>query len=364
MNQNTLIFIDGYLSNKERAETCLDLINQLKSILPYKIALINKYNFSWGLDTKVDHYVEYGHGFMVGRPPQDILDKELYELPYVYVNTGIGTMENWLPLIGVQDHVANMYNSFISTSVFAKNLGYKKIFKVEADTKFDLNELKSLVKDIDSFEDYLLYGERQEGDWAKPHHRIADMHMIGYSVDLFDGFDLVQNDSQFWKLCEKIDYYGKWIEYIIPTIIYYQNKLYNLNGTNYPGKVRERYPNTEFDMINNPGGWTEKWQNIPKPCKISPNKHSDELNDKLGLFYWNEDENPLEIDSKILDINGNKVYSKQILLNPNTWLYDEVEINTDLTLLNTNIKDGKKIEYTTLITQDNILDLNTRFIKN
>ena len=26
---------------------------------------INKFNFSWGLDTKVDYYVEYGHGFMV-----------------------------------------------------------------------------------------------------------------------------------------------------------------------------------------------------------------------------------------------------------------------------------------------------------
>jgi len=364
MNQETLIFIDGYLSDRKRADVCLDLINQLKENLPYKIALINKFNFSWGLDTKVDYYVEYGHGFMIGKPPQNILNKELYELPYVYVNTGIGTMENWLPLVGVQDHVANIYNSFISTSTYAKNLGYKKIFKIEADTKFDNEELKSLISDIDSFEDYLLYGERKEGDWAKPHHRIADVHMIGYSVDLFKGFDLVQNDNQFWKLCKKIDYYGKWIEYIIPTIIYYQNNLYNLKGTSYPGEVRKRYPNTNFDLINSPGEWTEKWKNIPKPCKILLDKNSDELTNKLGLFYWNEESHPLEVKSTVLDKQGNEVYSKHVTVNPFTWLYDEVDLQDELTLVNTNIKDGEETEYITWISQENILDLNTRFVKD
>ena len=78
---------------------------------------------------------------MIGHPPQEFLDKELYERPYVYVKTSIGTHENWLPLVGVQDHAANIYNSFIFASIAAENLGYKRIFRIEADTEFNLNDL-------------------------------------------------------------------------------------------------------------------------------------------------------------------------------------------------------------------------------
>ena len=97
-------------------------------------------------------------------------------------------MENWLPLVGINDHVANMYNSFLTTSKTAENLGFKRVFRVEADTLFDETELKDIAKDLETFQDYLLYGERQEGDWAKPHHRIMDIHVAGYSVNLFKGF--------------------------------------------------------------------------------------------------------------------------------------------------------------------------------
>ena len=34
MNQDTLIFIDSYLSNNERAETCKNLILQIKELFP------------------------------------------------------------------------------------------------------------------------------------------------------------------------------------------------------------------------------------------------------------------------------------------------------------------------------------------
>ena len=365
MKSDLIIFIDGYLSTPDRAEACSELIDQLKSTLPYKVALLNKYSFSWGLDTKVDYYFTHLEGFMVGRPPQDILDKELYELPYVYVNTSEGTHENWLPLVGVQDHVANIYNSFILASQAAKTLGFKRIFRVEADTKFDISELKSLQKDLESFKDYLLYGERKEGDWAKPHHRIMDVHMIGYSVNLFDGFGLVNKDSDFWKLCEKINYYGKWIEYIIPTLIYYQNQHTKFEGINHPGSVRDRYPNTQFDLTNNPGGWTNKWNNIPKPCKVLTHKDDKEhIPNKLGLFYWNEETTPLDVKSKIIDSKGEVVYSKNIIINPNSWLYDEVDLQGEHTLTNTNTRDLVSQEFVTILTPESILELGTRFIKN
>jgi hypothetical protein len=251
MTSDLLIVVDGYLSTPERAKVCSNLIDQLNSILPYEIALFNKFSFSWGLDSKVKHYWNHTGGFMIGYPPQELLDKELYERPYVYVKTSTGTHENWLPLVGVQDHTANIYNSFIFASTAAENLGYKRIFRIEADTEFDLNDLESLKNDLKTFENFLLYGERQEGDWAKPHHRLMDAHMVGFSIDLFTGFNLVNNDKDYWDLCKKINYYGKWIEYIIPTIFYYQKQKYPFKGINHPGSVRDQYPNSKFDLINN-----------------------------------------------------------------------------------------------------------------
>ena len=367
-NSDLLIIIDGYLSDISRSKLCSNLIDQLKQVLPYKIALLNKYGYSWGLDSKVDYYLSHTEGFMLGAPPKELLDKKLYERPYVYVGTQIGMMENWLPLVGVQDHVANLYNTHLYTAETAKNLGFKKVFRIEADTIFDLEELKSLTPDLESFQDYILYGERSEtGNWGKKHHFIADNHMIGYSVDLFKEFEIINNDKGYWDMCKKINYYGKWTEYIIPTIINYQKSRYDLKGISYPGdkygSVRNKYPKSQFDVIST-GTWDRKWDNIPKPCKISPNKHSDELNNKLGLFYWNEEKSPLEVKSKVVDKQGNEVYFKHITLNPFTWLYDEVDLKDELTLINTNIKDGEETEYTTWISQENILDLNTRFVKN
>jgi len=363
MNSDLVIFVDGYLSDKLRANACSTLIDQLREHLPYKIALLNKYPFSWGLDHKVDYYFHHGEGFMVGKPPQNIIDKELYERPYVYVDTHIGTLENWLPFVGVSDHVANMYNSFILTSETAKNLGFKRVFKVEADTLFDSNDLVDIAKDIETFKDYLLYGERQEGDWAKPHQRIMDIHISGYSVDLFDGFELIKNDKDFWSLCERIGYYGKWIEYIIPTLIYYQEQRKEYNGIKYEGKIRQKYPNTKFDLINSPGEWTQKWENIPKPCRVSPSKDQPEIPNHLGLFYWNDKKTDLIVNSTLVDKNDNVIYQNSIVLSPLTWIYDSINLEDEVKLTNQNTQDGTTKTTTTWISPETIVDLNTRFIK-
>jgi hypothetical protein len=365
MNSDLLIVIDGYLSNPERAKACSNLIDQIKSVLPYKIALFNKFSFSWGLDSKVDYYWNHTEGFMLGTVPQEYLDKELYERPYVYVNTSIGIAENWLPLVGVQDHAANIYNSFIFASEAAKNLGYKRIFRIEADTDFDLNDLKSLIPDLNSFKDYLLYGERKEqGNWGKDHHRIMDLHMIGFSVNLFQEFDIVYNDKDFWKLCEKINYYGKWIEYIIPTTIYYQRQKFKFSGIIHPGSVRDRYSNTKFDLINNPGAWVDKWYNIPKPSKVLSHKDDKyHIPNRLGLFYWNEENTPLKIKSVLTDKNQNQLYYNETELSPMCWSYDEVDIYNECILINTNEQNGEIKEHTTLLSPSNLVDLNNRFVK-
>ena len=83
---NILYVIDGYLSSKDKADVTLELIQQLRKFDgSRKIMLINKFGNSWGIDTQVDFYREYLDGFMVGYPPEEIINSNLYNKPYVYL---------------------------------------------------------------------------------------------------------------------------------------------------------------------------------------------------------------------------------------------------------------------------------------
>ena len=207
---NVIFVVDGYLSNEERYLTCDKLIDQIRKVYPgIKILLINKHVLTWGLEEKVDHYFYFGEGFMLGHPPIELLEKNLYERPYTYLKTERGVFENWFPLTNVTDHVANIYNTFLISSKLAKALGYEKVFKIEYDTFFDEEEFLSIKNDIDHFTDYLFFGTRKEGEWAKPHHYLIDVHMVGYSYRCFETYEAVKNDEDWWKLCERVNYYGK-----------------------------------------------------------------------------------------------------------------------------------------------------------
>lgn len=363
MNQDTLIFIDSYLSNNERAETCKNLIFQIREFFPeYKLALLNKYNNSWGLIPLVDYYLNSEESVTIGIPPQWILDQELYERQYVYVGTSLGICENWMPLIGVTDHVASMYNSFILTSEFAKTLGFKKVFKIEYDTILDKEEAYVIKKDINQFKDYLLYGKRQEGQWAKPHHYLADIHIIGYSVNLFSGFNLIKNNEDFWELCKRIGYYGKWVEYIIPIIIEYQKQNSPLEGITYTTSVRELYNKIKFDVLNSPSYWTKKWDNIPKICRVSYDKGKTEVKNEVVIFFWNDKEEDLEINTIIRNSDQEIVYSKQITLKQKYWSLDKISFTEELFITNYNTRKGETEIYDFSIKPEELKDLPTRFL--
>ena len=146
------------------------ILEQLKKLDPSKeILLINKYNNSWGLEKQVNYYSEYLDGFLVGYPPKEVLENEQYDKPYIYFEIEQGILENWMPLEGVSDHVANVYNSFIFSLKEAKKLNYDKVFRIEYDMLFDEEEFKLILNDLDKFEneDFLIYGKRQEGNWSK-----------------------------------------------------------------------------------------------------------------------------------------------------------------------------------------------------
>ena len=363
MNQDTLIFIDAYLSTHERAETCKNLIFQIKEFFPeYKLALLNKYNNSWSLDSLVDYYLHHGESIMAGLPPQWVLDQELYEKQYVYVTTGLGVCENWMPLLGVTDHVSSIYDGYILTSQFAKSLDYKKVFKIEYDTILDKEEASIIKNDINQFKDYLLYGKRQEGQWAKPHQYLIDNHIIGYSSDLFSGFDLVKTNDDFWKLCKHIGYYGKWIEYVIPSIIEYQRKTTQLDGIVYETPVRKLYNKTQFDILNSPSYWTQKWDNIPKICKVSYDKGKTEVTNEIVIFFWNDKEEDLEINTIIRNSNKEIVYSKQINLKQRYWNLDKIPFTEELFITNYNTRKGETEIYDFSVKPEELKDLPTRFL--
>lgn len=358
MDKNTLIFIDSYLSNSTRVKTCTDLIKQIREYFPeFKLAILNKYPNSWGIDSLVDYYFYSGESITIGYPPQEVLDNKLYDRPYVYVKTSLGTLENWMPLTGVTDHVGSMFNSFILTSKFAKALGYKKVFKIEYDTVLDKDEALNIKKDVNAFTDYLLYGKRQEGYWAKPYHYLADIHISGYSVDLFDGFDLIQQDKDYWDLCEKINYYGKWIEYIIPSTISYKNNISYLKGVEYNTEIRKLYPKTKFDTLNGPGLWAEKWKNIPKISRVSYDNGLTESKDEIAIFFWNDKSSVLNIKT-IISNQEEILYDNSFNLDSNCWVLDKIKIDKDILIKTTN--DDESYEYVVKVNEIN--KLPTRFI--
>lgn len=354
-----LYVIDGYLSSEDKVEVTIELINQLKKLDPNrKIMLINKFNNSWGINNMVDYYEEYLDGFLVGYPPKDILEKKEYSMPYVYFEIGSGVLENWMPLVGVSDHVANVYNGFIFASNKAKELGYDRVFRIEYDMLFDEEEFKIILNDLKVFEneEFLIYGKRQEGEWASKNQALIDLHFCGYSTKMIEGFDYVKNNEEYWNLCKKIKYVGKWAEYIM-----YMTFQCNFNdetkGKIYSDFVRLKFSKSNFDRISSSGLWSDKWKNVPKICRLDVNNgfHPDES--KLVIFYLNKDYDSIEVETIC-----NKDYYKKITLGMDGWYYDVIDRESDMVFMS-KITHGKETNtFVTYVNNETYDKLNCRFI--
>lgn len=355
--------IDSYLSNIERAYYCEKLIAQLRGHFPeYKILLINKSKESFGVEKKVDYYFNFGDSFMVGMPPKNLLESGAYSKPYVYFGTSIGTLENWMPLTGITDHVAGIYNSFVLSAKIAKTLGFDKVFKFEFDTVFDESELKTLKTEIESFKDFILYGTRHEGKWSR--YDLVDTHIIGFSPKVFEGYELVRNDEEYWKVCSKSGFYGKWIEYLIPAILDQRKKEEELDGITFEGYLKEKYPLTKFDTVNSPGGWTEKWKEIPAIGRISLDGGASELQDKLCLFFYNNDFGNINVET-IIYKEEKVIFHVNKELSHRSWFYDEIKLDSELKVISeytSNEGYHKKMEYT--ISPETINNLRYRILKS
>lgn len=362
--KNTLITIDSYLSAEDRADACKNLIKQIREVFgnEYEILLINKSNKDFGLQKEVDYYYNLSNSFMVGYPPEEILKADRYERPYVYVGTGLGVCENWLPYTGVTDHVAGIYNSFVISTKISEMMGYTHVFKIEYDTIFDMDELRDIKNDLEKGNDYIFYGVRKEGEWAKNYHYLMDVHIVAYSNRLFEGCEILKNDNDYWELNGKINYYGKWIEYVIPSVFEYQKKTHEYEGIEYNGNLRDKYPKSQFDIINGVGGWTEKWKSIPKICYMKGDKDE---NFNFGLFYWNDEDNGLNTNVIIKNEDGEVIYDKNLNINPKTYIIDKVYLNEEKLYMTKINQRGQEVEeYNEIITKDSVLNSNVHFNLN
>ena len=84
----------------------------------------------------------------------------------------------------------------------------------------------------------------------------------------------------------------------------------------------------------------------------------------MGLYYWNEDDNhPLEVKTEVINHKGESIYNKNVTVNPHTWIYDELPLEGEYTVNMVNTKEGAEEDFTTTVSPETILDINTRYVK-
>jgi hypothetical protein len=339
------------------------MIDQIKSSnFEFKILLLNKSGQSFGLEKKVDYYYNHSESFMVGYPPQELLDSNKYSRPYVYFETPSCVLENWMPLTNVTDHVASIYNSFILSSRLSTMLGFEKFFRVEFDIDFDSDDLLEILTKVSEMQDFLIFGYRKEGKWMGENQFLMDVHISGFDNSFFDEYNLVKNDYEYWDLCSNIEYYGKWIEYVIPAI-YRKKNIEKISGYLDYEKIRMKYPKTKFDVVSSPGEWKNKWYEIPKLCKVRSFDGQTKHENKLGIFFFNDDFEKVLVDTKLFNKDNEIIYNKNHQYERRVWSYDVIEFKGYVRMESRYLdENGKEHIYTREVTSENINQLHCRML--
>lgn len=356
---NILYVIDAYLTSKEKYDVTIELINQLRKLDSHrKIMLINKNDDSMGIEKHVDFYREYLNGISVKSPPNHYINNG-YESPYVYFGIDFGILENWLPADGFNNHVANIYNGFIFACEEAEKQGYKKIFRVEYDMLFDESEFQSIIDDLENLEnqDYLFYGRREGNGASKEFQTSIDLHFCGFSTKLLKGFNYVNSEKDYWDLCEKIRYIGKWTEYVISMLFEYNN-LKSYNGKIYYDSRLDKFPKSNFDRISSSDIFKGRWKEIPKICRIYTDLTVNSLDhNRIMVFYLNLDYESVEIETIC-----NQGYHKKIKLFTNQWAFDILDRKENMVFMSKLTYGDKSETYVTYVNDETFPNLNCKFI--
>ena len=219
---------------------------------------------------------------------------------------------------------------------------------------------------MDSFKDFLFFGKRKEGEWAKSHQYLVDVQIAGYDAELFDNFSIVRNDNEFWELCLKIGYCGKWIEYIIPAMIEKTREKKTLKGEFYGNDLSSFYPKTKFDTISSNSLFATTSEEIPKVCRVGSSKVGEHAKDnEIVLFYLGsgkayETIEKIESNCKIYIESTNRViYEETLEILKGTWSFKHFYIYEPVIV---EIKTDQGFEKVVRIIPEEINKLDPRFI--
>jgi len=122
------------------------------------------------------------------------------------------------------------------------------------------------------------------------------------------------------------------------------------------------YSSSQFDVLNSPSYWTQKWDNIPKVCRVSYDKGVSEIDNEISLFFFNDKESDLDVNCTITTKQGDIFYQNNLTLGHRHWSLSKLIIREELIVTNINTRNGITTEYKSVITPNTIKDLPTRFL--
>jgi hypothetical protein len=136
----------------------------------------------------------------------------------------------------------------------------------------------------------------------------------------------------------------------------------DLKGVEITGNLREVYPKTNFDVINSEGFWIDKWIDVPKICKISIDKGISELQNKIGLFFYNEKNSHMEIETKVYK-NSEIIENLNHQLGKKWWSFREVELTEQIKIVSKyETLEGFSFSYEKTLEPEDIKKLNCRMV--
>jgi hypothetical protein len=174
---------------------------------------------------------------------------------------------------------------------------------------------------------------------------------------MIEDFSFIKNDEEYWALCSKIGYFGKWAEYLLSMVFKY-NMNKNVIGKSYDGFVRIKFPKSNFDRISSSGEWTNKWKDIPKICRLDIGGGHEPDPSKLVIFYLNIDYEYVEIDCV-----GNNGYYKNVTLNKGSWFYEIVDRIDNMVFMSKITYENNTDVYIKKINNENYNLITDRFIQ-
>lgn len=127
-------------------------------------------------------------------------------------------------------------------------------------------------------------------------------------------------------------------------------------------QIRKEFPKTEFDVVNSPGEWKNKWYEIPKLSKIVIQETDKVVENQLGVFFYNSDFESIDVETKIFDRDNNLIFEKQVELKQHVWFYQTLDFDGYVRMESKYVDDTGKEHFYEKEVDENFTQLNCRML--